>query len=69
MYVEQWITNHSGDEQNVSYLTASSGKTYTLKEILTEIRQQSDFGKSIERKILLLTIDLLTRGKKQIDDD
>jgi hypothetical protein len=66
--LEQWILNHSDDEQNTPYLTTASGQTYTLKNILTEIRQGTDFGKDMERKILLLAIDLLTRGKKQIDD-
>jgi len=66
--LEQWILNHSEEEQNEPYLSTASGKTYTLKEILTEIRQGTEFGKAIERKILLLAVDLLTRGKKQIDD-
>jgi hypothetical protein len=66
--LEQWIANHSEDEQNQPYLTTTSGQSYTLKDILTEIRQSTDFGKTMERKILLLAIDLLTRGKKQVDD-
>jgi DNA-binding NtrC family response regulator len=66
--LEQWIANHTEDEQNEPYLTTSSGQIYTLKDILNEIRQGTDFGKSMERKILLLAVDLLTRGKKQVDD-
>jgi len=66
--LEQWINKHSDKEQNEPYLTTVSGKEYTLKDILAEIRQQTEFGKSMERKMLLLTVDLLTRGKKQIDD-
>jgi len=66
--LEQWISKHSKKEQDEPYLTTVSGKEYTLKNILEEIRQQTEFGKSMERKIILLTVDLLTRGKKQIDD-
>ena len=66
--LEQWILAHSEDEQNEPYLTTISGEEYTLKKILEEIRQQTDFGKKMERKILLLAVDLLTRGKKQVDD-
>jgi hypothetical protein len=66
--LEQWINSHTEKEQNEPYLTTKSGKTYTLKSILTEIRQQTEFGKSMEQKILLLAVDLLTRGKKQVDD-
>ena len=66
--LEQWIYNHSEKEQNEPYLTTSSGKTHSLLSILEEIRQRTDFGKTIERNILLLAVDLLTRGKKQIND-
>ena len=66
--LEQWIKGHSEEEQNVPYLTTLSGAQYTLKNILTEIRQQTKFGKAMERKILMLAVDLLTRGKRQIDD-
>jgi hypothetical protein len=66
--LEQWIYKHTEEERNEPYLTTSSGKVHTLKSILMEIRQQTEFGKTIERNILLLAIDLLTRGKKQIND-
>jgi DNA-binding NtrC family response regulator len=65
---EQWISNHSEDEQNAPYLTTTSGEKYTLKDVLQQIRQQTIFGKKMERNIMMLAVDLLTRGKKQIDD-
>ncbi|GHT04360.1 hypothetical protein FACS189423_06930 [Bacteroidia bacterium] len=67
--LEQWISNHSEDEQNQPYLTTTSGEIFTLKEILQEIRQQTDFGRKMERNIMMLAVDLLTRGKKQISND
>jgi DNA-binding NtrC family response regulator len=67
--LEQWISNRSEDEQNAPYLTTTSGEKYTLKDILQHIRQQTDFGKKMERNIMMLAVDLLTRGKKQINDD
>jgi hypothetical protein len=67
--LEQWISNHSEDKRNEPYLTTSTGETYTLKDILKEIRKQSDFGKKMERNIMMLAIDLLTRGKKQVSND
>jgi DNA-binding NtrC family response regulator len=66
--LEQWIVRHSEEEQNKPYLKTSSGKIYTLKDILNEIRQQTPFGKEMERSILMLSVDLLTRNKKQIND-
>jgi len=66
--LEQWINRHTEDEQNEPYLTTSSGAEHTLKSILNEIRQQTDLGKSMERKILMLAVHLLTQGKEKIDD-
>jgi DNA-binding NtrC family response regulator len=67
--LEQWIANHSEDEQNEPYLTTTSGDEFTLKKILNEIRQQTDFGRKMERNIMMLTVDLLTRRKKQVGND
>ena len=67
--LEQWILNHSEYEQNAPYLTTTSGEKYTLKDVLQQIRQQTDFGKKMERNVLMLAIDLLTRGKKQVNND
>jgi DNA-binding NtrC family response regulator len=67
--LEQWISNHSEDKQNEPYLTTTSGKTYTLKDVLMEIRQQTEFGRKMERNIMMLAVDLLTRGKKQVSND
>ncbi|WP_321369504.1 response regulator [uncultured Draconibacterium sp.] len=66
--LEQWINRHSEDELNKPYLQTSAGEKYSLKDILSEIRLQSAFGKEMERSILMLAIDLLTRNKRQIDD-
>ncbi|MGE5406456.1 MAG: hypothetical protein ACM3NR_01990 [Methanosarcina sp.] len=65
--LEQWINRHGKDEITKPYLKTSSGKTYNLEDILTEIRMQTSFGKEMERSILMLAVDLLTRGKRQID--
>ena len=66
--LEQWILNHSEDERNEPYLTTSSGQTYTLKNILSEIRRQTEFGKKMERNVMMLAVDLLTRGVKCTND-
>lgn len=66
--LEQWVNNHPEEEREQIYLKTSS-KEYSLNDILQEIRQQTDFGKGLERKILLLAVDLLTRGKKDLPND
>jgi len=66
--LEQWINRHTDKEQNEPYLITSSGTEHTLKSILNEIRLQTELGKSMERKILMLAVHLLTQGKEKIDD-
>lgn len=66
--LERWILNHSEDEQNEPYLITTTGETYSLKDILKEIRQQTEFGRKMEQNIIMLAVDLLTRGKRVIND-
>lgn len=65
--IEQWICSRPKEERNKPYIKYTNGKTYTLSDILNEIRQQSSFGKEVEKNILLLAIDLLTRGKETLN--
>jgi DNA-binding NarL/FixJ family response regulator len=66
--IERWITRHSDEEREQPYMATRSGKRYSLNDVLQEIRHQTEFGKEMEKKILYLTIDLLTREKEAIDD-
>lgn len=67
--IEQWINTRSETEKGQPYIvTTSNGKTYSLLDILEEIRLQTDFGKKMEKNILMLTIDLLVQGEEKIDD-
>ncbi|HNW70037.1 MAG TPA: hypothetical protein PKI01_06520 [Bacteroidales bacterium] len=65
--LEQWINMHPESVRNSPYIFSRSGKSYTLDQILEEIRHQTDFGKEMEKDILLLAIDMLARGKKKIN--
>ena len=64
--LEEWIVRHSQNDREKPYLLTRSGQSYTLNQILQEIRLQTDFGKGMERSILNLTIDLLARQKEQL---
>lgn len=64
--LEDWISNHTDEIQNRPYIN-SGDKTYTLKDVLSEIRKQTEFGKTIERNMILLAIDLIVRNKKKYD--
>lgn len=62
--LEQWILNHPEESLNKPYITSSDGEILSLKDVLNEIRNQSDLGKTLEKNLMMLTIDLLTRGKR-----
>jgi len=66
--LEQWINSHSEADRERPYLTTRTGKVYTLTQILDEIRLQTPYGQEMEGNILMLAIDLLARGKKEIND-
>lgn len=66
--LEQWINSQDQHTQNEPYLTTETGKTYSLAEILNEIRIQAPMGKRMERNILLLAVDLLARQKEKLHD-
>lgn len=67
--LEQWILNHPEGSLNKPYITISEKGVMSLNDVLAEIRNQSNFGKTLERNLTLLTIDLLTRGKRTISND
>lgn len=65
--LEQWILLHPERDLNEPYIITRESKAYTLRNILEEIRSQTPFGRDIEKNMLMLAIDLLSRGKKSID--
>lgn len=65
--IEDWIIKKEEDKDKPVYFTAD-GKSYSLNQILLEIRKQSEIGKSFGRKLNELTIDLLLRNKKNLND-
>jgi len=65
--LEQWINLRSPDEQATQFIMTSDGTKYTLGDLLGEIRQQSEIGMAVERNILVLAIDLLTRQKEKLN--
>jgi hypothetical protein len=66
--IEEWIYLHSPEEINKPYLMTMNGLEYTLNDLLHEIRQKTELGITMERNILQLTIDLLARKKKKLND-
>jgi len=65
--IEDWIIQKDGDKDKPVYFTGD-GHSYSLNEILNHIRQQTEIGKSFSKKLNQLTIDLLLRNKKRLND-
>ena len=64
--VESWLENHSEEDKNKPFLTVADGHSYSMNDLLKEIRTQTQFGKSITLDINKLTLDLLFRNKEKI---
>ncbi len=64
--IETWITEHPQEAMEKPFLTSSDGKSYTLNEVLREIRLQTPMGVDVAKSINKLTIDLLMRNKEKL---
>ena len=64
--LEEWILRHSPEGRDKPYLTLRTGEKYSLNQVLTEIRLNTELGISLQKKILNLTVELLSRQKEQL---
>lgn len=62
--IEDWIVSHNHNQDTPIYFT--NDKQYSLKDILSEIRLETDFGKDFVIKVNNLTIELLMRNKEKL---
>ena len=60
--IEDWVATHP-EESSRPLKGTLSGQVWSAKEILEEIKNNTERGRKECRKLLQLTIDLLTRGK------
>ena len=62
--IEDWVATHP-EESSRPLKGTLSGQVWSAKEILDEIKNNTERGRQEYRMLLQLTIDLLTRGKIQ----
>lgn len=62
--LEQWVQNHSQNERNAPYIRTEEG-IMSLNDVLIQIRRRTGQGLRLERNILMLAIDMLTRDNVQ----
>jgi CheY-like chemotaxis protein len=66
--IDEWIGSNPEERRNMPYIATSDGKSYTLNEILKEIRQETIIGKEFTNNLLKLTVDLVSRNKEKLHD-
>lgn len=64
--IEDWIIQKEEDK-DLPIFISSDGNSFSLNEILHEIRTQTEVGKSFSRRLNELTIDLLLRKKESLN--
>lgn len=62
--LEQWVKNHTDEERNAPHIKTVEG-VMSLNDILIQIRKRTGQGLRLERNILMLAVDLLTRSNVQ----
>ena len=62
--LEQWLIRHPDDNDKEAFSEASTGRTYSWADILTELRLQTPVGKSFEQMLNEYYIYQLTHSKK-----
>lgn len=67
--IENWIFHHNPDENEI-ILIDNNGKKYTAKDVIKEIRMQSDFGVEIQEKVQKMAVNyfLVQENNKKPDE-
>ncbi len=66
--IEEWINAHPNEQQHKPVFRTSAGKSYSLNEISSEIKNQTETGIEFSKRLNKLTIDLLIRNKETLND-
>ncbi len=64
--LEEWVITHPEQAtrpQKASFSMAGETQVWSAKDILEEIKRNTERGRQESHKLLQLTVDLLTRGK------
>jgi hypothetical protein len=58
--LEKLIESHSEEEKEYPCFITSSGKTYSLNDVLSEMKKESDKGSKMGDVCYLMLVDILT---------
>jgi DNA-binding NtrC family response regulator len=65
--IDEWIEANPKERRDTEFITTSDGKTFSLNELLKEIRHETSIGKYFASNLLKLTIDLIARNKEKLN--
>lgn len=64
--LEQWVKNHNSEVRSKPYMVTSEG-VLSLNDVLVRIRMRTSLGLKLEKQILQVAVDSLTKDIKQND--
>lgn len=64
--LEQWVKNHNSEVRSKPYMVTSEG-VLSLNDVLARIRMRTSLGLKLEKQILQVAVDSLTKDIKQND--
>ncbi|MBP6664100.1 MAG: response regulator [Chitinophagales bacterium] len=64
--LEEWLLIQDKQKLDKPYLVQAGGQSYSINQILQEVRQQTPFGRTFMKDVVMLTIDLILRNKRQL---
>lgn len=64
--LEQWVKNHNSEFRNKPYMVTSDG-VLSLNDVLSRIRMRTSLGVELEKQILQVAVDGLTKDIKKDD--
>lgn len=64
--LEQWVKNHNSEVRSKPYMVTSEG-VLSLNDVLVQIRMRTSLGLKLEKQILQVAVDSLTKDIKQND--
>ena len=62
----EWLAAHPESEKNNAFIYEVDGKSYSLKQLYDELKQNSNIGKKFSNRLLRLTVDLINRNKERL---
>ena len=65
--LEEWILRHERFKREKAYIKHADGKEYSLNDVLSEIRKDTDFGRKMTTNIISTAISMLQNDINKLE--